>query len=90
MDVTGTLSSHANISYFRDQYWDPFFFFTFVNDMSSAISNKLLLYADDCAILIADECLSNIGTVLQNELEILNEWLVDNKLFLHLGKIYTV
>ena len=26
VDVSGTLSSHANISYFRDQYWDPFYF----------------------------------------------------------------
>ena len=31
----------------RDQYWDPFYF-CYVNDMSGAVSNKLLLYADDC------------------------------------------
>ena len=54
--------------------------------MSGAVSNKLLLYADDSAILVADKCLSNIETVLQNELEIVSEWLVDNKLSLHLGK----
>ena len=35
------------------------------------------------AILVADKCLSNIETVLQNELEIVSEWLVDNKLSLH-------
>ena len=33
------------------------------------------------------KCFSNIETVLQNELEIVSEWLVDNKLSLHLGKI---
>ena len=54
--------------------------------MYGAVSNKLLLYADDSAILVADKCLSNIETVLQNELEIVSEWLVDNKLSLHLGK----
>ena len=54
--------------------------------MSGAVNNKLLLYADDSAILVADKCLSNIETVLQNELEIVSEWLVDNKLSLHLGK----
>ena len=51
--------------------------------MSSAVSNKLLLHADDSAILVADEYLSNIERVLQNELEIVSEWLVDNKLSLH-------
>ena len=55
--------------------------------MSGAVSNKLLLYADDSAI--ADKCLSNIETVLQNELEIVSEWLVD-KLFLHLGKTESI
>ena len=54
--------------------------------MSDAVCNKLLLYADDSAILVADKCLSNIETVLQNELEIVSQWLVDNKLSLHLGK----
>ena len=38
------------------------------------------------AILVADKCLSNIESVLQNEREIESEWLVDNKLSLHLGK----
>ena len=42
----------------RDQYWDPLIFD--VNDISSAVSNKLLLYTDDYAILVADRCLSNI------------------------------
>ena len=40
----------------------------YVNDMSCAVSNTLLLYADDSAILVADKWLSNIETVLQNEL----------------------
>ena len=36
--------------------------------MSGTVSNKLLLYADDSAILVGDKCLSNIETVLQIEL----------------------
>ena len=50
----------------------------------------MLLYADDSAILVADKCSSNIETVLQNELEIVSEWLVDNKLSLHLGKTESI
>ena len=37
-----------------------------------------------------DKCLSNIKTVLQNKLEIVSEWLVDNKLSLHLGKTESI
>ena len=58
--------------------------------MYGAVSNKLLLYADDSAILVADKCLYNIETVLQNELEIVSEWLVDNKLSLHLSKTESI
>ena len=92
MDVSGTLSSHANISCGVPQgsILGPLLFLIYVNDMSGAVSNKLLLYADDSAILVADKCLSNIETVLQNELEIVSEWLVDNKLFLHLGKTESI
>ena len=42
----------------------PLLFLIYVNDMSSAVSNKLLLYA----VLVADKCLSNIDIILQNEL----------------------
>ena len=56
--------------------------------MSGAVSNKLLFV--DSAILVADKCLSNIENVLKNELEIVSEWLIDNKLSLHLGKTISV
>ena len=42
------------------------------------------------AILVAGKCLSNIETVLQNELEIVSERLVDNKLSLHLRKTESI
>ena len=41
-------------------------------------------------LIVADKCLSSIETVLQNELEIVSEWLVDNKLSLHLGKTESI
>ena len=59
VDVSGTLSSHANISCGVPQgsILGPLLFLIYVNDMSSAVSNNLLLYADDSAILVADKCL---------------------------------
>ena len=41
-------------------------------------------------ISYTDKFLSNIESVLQNELEIVSEWLVDNKLSLHLGKTESI
>ena len=35
-------------------------------DMSGAVSNKHLLYADDSVILVVDKCVANIETILQN------------------------
>ena len=92
MDVSGTLSSHANISCGVPQgsILGHLLFSIYVNDRSGAVSNKLVLYADDSAILAADKSLSNIETVLQNKLEIVSEWLVDNKISLHLGKTESI
>ena len=42
------------------------------------------------AILVADKDASNVETSLQRELEVVSDWLVDNKLSLHLGKTESV
>ena len=61
VDVSGTHSSHANISCGVPQgsILGSLLFLIYVNDISGAVCNKLLLYADDSAILVADKCLSN-------------------------------
>ena len=50
--------------------------------MSGGVSNKLLLYADDSAILVADTCVSYHW----NYLTYVSEWLDNDKVSLHLGK----
>ena len=47
---------------------------------------KLILYADDSAILFSHRDPNIISEKLGKVLESCNEWLVDNKLSLHLGK----
>ena len=62
VDVSGTLSSHANISrgVLQGSILGPLLFLIYVNDMFGAVRNKLLLYADDSANFAADKCLSKI------------------------------
>ena len=49
--------------------------FIYVHDMSGAVDNKLPLYADVSAILVADNInVSMIELLLQKKLEVLSKW----------------
>lgn len=88
--VNGTLSSSESITCGVPQgsILGPLLFLCYVNDMAISISTecKLLLYADDSAIIFSHKCLEEISRKLGLELENCNKWLIDNKLSLHLGK----
>ena len=92
VDVSGTFSSDDKIrcGVSQGSILGPLLFSIYVNDMSSAVENKLLLYADDSAILVADKNISTVETLLQRELEVVSDWLIDNKLSLHLGKTESI
>ena len=66
----------------------PLLFLCYVNDMVTSISDdcKLILYADDSTILFSHKDPDYISQKLGHVLESCSEWLVDNKLSLHLGK----
>ena len=66
----------------------PLLFLCYINDMELSISpeNKLLLYADDSAILYSHKDPKVISEKLGLELEMCSKWLIDNKLSLHMGK----
>jgi len=66
----------------------PLLFLCYINDMSISINPdcRLLLYADDSAILFSHSDPGYIAHVLGGALKSCNNWLVDNKLSLHLGK----
>ena len=50
------------------------------------IDCKLILYADDSAILLSHKCVDFISKKLGKVLESCSDWLVENKLSLCLGK----
>ena len=66
----------------------PLLFLIYVNDMSISVDAdcKLVLYADDSAIFFAHKDPHVISQKLGSVLKQCSEWLVDNKLSLHLGK----
>ena len=79
-----------HVVFLKSQYLDLCCFLIYVNDMSGVIGNKFLLYEDDSAILVADKDISTVENSLQTDLQIVSEWLIDNKLSLHLGKTESI
>ena len=64
----------------------PLLFLCYVNDMPISVKCKLLLYADDSALIISGTDPKQIAEELSKALEECRQWLMDNKLSLHLGK----
>ena len=64
----------------------PLLFLCYINDMAISIKCKLMLYADDSALIVSGSNPEIIAQTLSEELESCRKWLIDNKLSLHLGK----
>jgi hypothetical protein len=64
----------------------PLLFLLYITDMSAAVKCKLLLYADDSVLLASGKDIVEIEATLSAELKSVNDWFIDNKLSLHLGK----
>ena len=68
----------------------PLLFLCYVNDMSSSVICNLLLYADDSALFTSGKDPKVISETVSKELESCRQWLIDNKLSLHLGKTESI
>ena len=64
----------------------PLLFLCYINDMPISIKCKLMLYADDSALMVSGNDPKSISQILSEQLESCSKWLIDNKLSLHLGK----
>ena len=64
----------------------PLLFLIYVNGMTGAINDKILLYA----VLISDKHVDSIESRLGTALETMSVWLIDNKVSLHLGKTESI
>jgi len=68
----------------------PLLFLVYINDMEAVVNCKLMLYADDSALLVSGKSIPEIEEALSAELKNVQEWLIDNKLSLHLGKTESI
>ena len=92
MEIGGTISKPATITCGVPQgsIIGPLLFLIYVNDLPSAVGCKLLLHADDSALIVSGTNTEEIRNRLSSELESIREWLIDNKLSLHLGKTESI
>ena len=58
--------------------------------MPISIKCKLLIYTDDSALMVPGLDPKVIAEILSNELKSCRQWLIDNKLSLHLGKTESI
>jgi len=92
VEVNGVQSkpSSINCGVPQGSILGPLLFLAYVNDMSAAVKCKLLLYADDSALMVSHKDVQYIQQTLSFELESVSKWLIDNKLSLHLGKTESI
>ena len=68
----------------------PLLLLLYVHDMASAVRCKLLLYADDSALIASGKNVADIESTLSYELEYVSNWLIDKQLSLHLSKTQSI
>ena len=70
----------------------PLLFLVYVNDMVSVIDQpcKLFLYADDSILAVSGNDIDSVEGILTGNMGRLSDWLVENKLSLHLGKTESI
>ena len=83
VDVHGACSSFANVTCGVPQgsILGPLLFLIYVNDMAGAINEKILLYAEDTAILVPDKHVDATEVRLETALETISVSLIINCLY---------
>ena len=92
VDIGGIRSAPTSVTCGvpRGSILGPLLFIVYINDMHVAVKCKLILYADDSALLVAGKNGAIIQQRLSSELESICEWVIDNKLSLHFGKTESI
>ena len=74
----------------RGSILGPLLFTLYINDLPSVTKTcKVILYADDTAIIYSDKQKALIEKHLNNDMEIVETWLDENRLTLNVKKTKT-
>ena len=92
VEIEGYMSSEKDIKCGVPQgsILGPLLFLIYVNDMPQSVNCDLLLYADDSCLTVTHRDINYIENTLNSNLSSLCDWLVDNKLSIHLGKTESI
>ena len=73
------------MKYIKNQYWVQLglFFFSYINNLLNALSNKPRLYADDTCLTVTSSLIDNLQLLYNNELKHAKTWMDLNKLMLN-------
>ena len=92
VEIEGSMSSERDLKCGVPQgsILGPLLFLIYINDMPQAVKCDLLLYADDSCLTVTHKDIKFIEDTLNDNLSSLCDWLVDNKLSIHLGKTESI
>jgi hypothetical protein len=94
VEINGTASGFADVTcgVLQGSILGPLLFLVYVHDMQTCISKEceLLLYADDSVLVTSSKNIEQINNILSSQLKSVQDWLVKNKLSLHLGKTQSI
>ena len=92
VEIEGSKSSEKEIKCGVPQgsILGPLLFLIYANDMYQAVHCDLLLYADDSCLTVTHKDINVIEDTLNENLSSLCDWLIDNKLSIHLGKTESI
>ena len=69
----------------------PLLFIIFINDISLlSLKSNIILFADDTTIYFSDKSIDTILSTLTNDMTILNEWLLNNRLVINWSKTHSI
>lgn len=64
----------------------PLLFILYINDLFELLPNNVISYADDTALFASANCWSELFRIVNNLLDVINNWMCDNQLSLNCKK----